>query len=233
MKKSLLTFLLLGITNLTANAVQTSVGLVWQYATPSGNNPIYNSTNTIALAGAGNVGILGDGFVLQLGYYSSATTSNPFLGTWTPLLGSGGATGIEPTASMGDITSPAPTSTSDDSFTFSDTIFGNTTGIPVTGTVMSIRFYDATSVGSATHYGAVSKSTWLWISPTFPAPVPGMSFDMTSSGLVYEATAGHSVGGTITRAQTNISTVPEPSTYALLGTGLLTTFTLLRRRKMA
>jgi hypothetical protein len=31
----------------------------------------------------------------------------------------------------------------------------------------------------------------------------------------------------------NVSTVPEPSTYALLGTGLLTSFTLLRRRKMA
>jgi hypothetical protein len=57
--------------------------------------------------------------------------------------------------------------------------------------------------------------------------------DTSSATLNTNQSSFSAIRGTVTSSQAQLANVPEPSTYALLGTGLLTTFTLLRRRKMA
>src|SRR6516162_2581047 len=55
----------------------------------SGSQTLGNQS-AVPLSG-GSPTLDGDGDVLQLGYYSAATTANNFLGTWIPLSGAGSA----------------------------------------------------------------------------------------------------------------------------------------------
>jgi hypothetical protein len=71
------------------------------------------------------------------------------------------------------------------------------------------------------HYGLVTDASWV-----MPSSNAGT---FTFGGGTGNPNTISSPG----QATLQVSTVPEPSTYALLGTGLLTSFTLLRRRKMA
>ncbi len=71
------------------------------------------------------------------------------------------------------------------------------------------------------HYGLVTDVSWV-----MPASNTGtFTFGGGAGNPVTLSSPG--------QATLQVSTVPEPSTYVLLGTGLLTTFALLRRRKMA
>jgi len=62
--------------------------LTTQVSFDSGSFLVLNLGGVTPLT-AGNLSANGDGAVLQLGYYSSATVSNNFLGTWIPLTGEG------------------------------------------------------------------------------------------------------------------------------------------------
>jgi PEP-CTERM motif len=205
-----------------------TVGLTWQYnnTTPQ----TIQDQNGTALSGAGSAAD-GDGFVLQLGYYSAATAVDPFAGTWTPVFGPGTTNSLFSSAGMGD--GKATTGT-DDRFFFTGTIdtanASTTVGIPASGQIMSIRYYNAASLDSATFFGAASNSTWIWTSPGI-APAP-MSFNINQSGTVFQAASGSPAPMV---PQTNIMAVPEPSTWALIGFGAATTTAALtgsRRRKM-
>ena len=206
---------------------QNSVSLTWSYDRPSplGALAIYSTNGTTALSGAGT-SANGDGFVLQLGYYSGATSVNPFLGTWVPVFGAGSSNSLFSPATMGDGTA---TTGANDEFSFTGTVTDSTSsteiGIPAAGQIMSIRYYNATSVAASTYFGAVSDDSWLWVSPTNPPPT-GMSFSMYGDpGLVYQSSA--------TEPETNIaiSAVPEPGAFGALAGALVVGVALLRRRR--
>jgi hypothetical protein len=241
MKRSILLVLASVLLAASPGHATNSVGLVWEYAGP---NPmtIFGSNGTTPLAGNAAVNG-GTGFVLQLGYYTNATVSNPFAGTWVPVFGPGNAdsNSLFSTAGMGEGPGVSTTGT-DDSFIFNGTVIDSTpsteNGIPAAGTIMSIRYYNATSVAAATYFGAISdvdtaaSAAWLWISPSNPAPFQGMSFNFSNTGVEYEAPGG-TVSGVVTMPETNIPvSVPEPAAFWSVAGALAIGATVRRRRKV-
>jgi len=194
---------------------QETVQVTWSFDSTSPLS-IFAQNGTTPLAGADSSGN-GTGFKVQLGYYTNAISANPFAGAWVPVLGQGTQNSLEPTASMGDNVSTV--SGTDDRFSFTDTI--NTSqpstdiGLPPAGTIMSIRYYNASTVAGATFFGAASNSAWVWESPDSPPPFP-MSFNVDETGNVFQ-------GGADT-IETNIAVVPEPSFFALVGLGMIFSF---------
>ncbi len=102
-----------------------------------------------------------DGAAIEVGYYSLATTSNPFAGTWVPLVAEGiGGSYVTIGDGAGDVSG----------FFEGSSVFNATppAGVvyPSAGTPLAIRFYDASLSSGPTHYNAVSYSSWLWRTPT-------------------------------------------------------------------
>lgn len=182
----------------------------------------------------------GDGFVLQLGYYSGATAGNNFLGTWVPLTGEGSAN------TGGAIVNSSPSLTfnqttigdrkneggTDGEFYLSvkfDTANANTSSsLPGSTTIpLAIRFYNASTIAGATHYNVVSRDTWLWVTPNDPEPFP-IDMSLSQTGLEWESTAqGQSVANEF---KTTLVIVPEPSSLALALVGVVGLAVARRRR---
>ena len=204
--------LLFAIGVLTRLPGQSTVGL----NIDSGSFTLNNYGNTTPLA-------VGD--VLQFGYYTGATTSNPFAGTWVALTGNGGAnSGLSFTEIGGNPINGAGVGTF--AYTTSDITFtlgSATTGadLPSAGQIMAIRYYNGTTVASSTAFGAASDASWLWIAPA-QTPFTSMSFSLDDPGVGW---LGNDVAFT---------GVPEPSSVLLLGLGLiLLPFTYRKWRKSA
>ncbi len=195
-----------------------TIGLTWKYNPPTAQR-IYQADGITPLSGAGTAAN-GDGFALQLGYYSMSTTSNPFNGTWIPVFGENTSTSLFSVATMGDNTAKTGT---DVRFLFSGTIDtaipGTIAGLPAAGTIMAIKYYDANLITNMLAYGAASNSSWLWISPSAIPPPGGMMFNMKDPGMVY--------AGGVSVPMVN---VPEPAAAALLLMGGGALLTLRRRR---
>ena len=182
-----------------------------------------------------------DGFLVQLGYYSTATAANNFAGTWIPITGFGAALHT----SIGDSQNLSGSGNGIIDFV---TIFGglnlNTTNvqvyapgnagayltqssIPITTTqppnnqVMSIRFYD-TAAGTSGHFNAVSNDSWLFVSPNTVGTGPTYSLADDFATLEFQDSANP--------FKTTIL-IPEPSTYLLLGIGALAVIGYRRRQK--
>jgi len=191
---------------------------------------IYASNGTTPLAGAaGSNG--GVGFVVQLGYYTGATTSNAFLGTWTPVFGPSTSNSLFSTAGMGDDGGTVETGTNDE-FSFTGTVTSATAstevGIPSAGQIMSIRYYNATTVAGATDFGAISDpsggSAWLWESPVASPSIANNSYSFSDPGVTYQ--------GGASEPETNIaSAVPEPASLSLIGGAIGIGAAILSRRK--
>ena len=203
----------------SAKAQQTSVSF------DSGSQLLYaNSTKTTPLT-AGAAATIGDGAVLRLGYYSSATTSSLFAGTFVPLTGQLSANTAYNYTSIGD--SPANGAGADGTFALilSFTVGSATTGnnLPTAGTPLAIQFYNNTTIGTATAYNAVSDTLWVWQTPGTPGPTVQISLDQT--GLTW-------FGGASTAFYTSQPTVvPEPS--SLVAGALMSVvfgWVMLRRR---
>jgi hypothetical protein len=194
------------------------VNLQWAYNFPSAQTIL--GSDSLPLSGSGSTAD-GDGFALQLGYYTGATAGNPFLGTWVPVFGET-SNSLFANAGMGD---GKAVSNTDARFVLNaniDTSVASTLiGVPAAGQIMAIRFYNAISVSAATYFGAAANASWLWVAPSDPQPT-GMSFNMKSDpGVVF-------LGGGST-PQTNQVLVPEPSSI-LLGFLGLTALAARRRR---
>lgn len=148
----------------------------------------------------------GDGTLLELGYYSMASTSNPFAGSWTVLASSTmGDNGIEvagrfsTSSILGDAAMPGLT----------------------TSTPLSIRYYDGVSIANSTYFNAVSNTSgsWNYVTPIDPSPTINLAIDKDVSIVFQGAGEG---------AFRTVIPIPEPSHMLLV---MVSGFVALLRRR--
>ena len=172
---------------------------------------------------AGNASTFGDGAVLRLGYYSAATSSNLFAGTFTALSGQGSAN----TGSNYNITSIGDDPNNGaGAGTFAlvlSFVPGTTTGnnLPAANQILAIQFYNNTTLASSTKYNVVSDAAWKWTSPSNPASTVTISLD--DAGITYLGASGY----------TSLS-VPEPysTAWIVLGVATFASSSYLRSRQL-
>lgn len=197
-----LRFITLGLLFFAGELKAASIQINWSI---DFDRRLYNRFATSLSAGTA---INGDGTLIQLGFYTGATTSNPFLGSWVILATSSiGDTGVDQ-AGM---------------FSVSTTLVEGSFNAPVLGTPLSIRYYDGLTAATSTYFNAASDTTgtWNWIAPaTLP---PMLDLKITKLTGVFQS----GINGAF---RTDISTgVPEPTLSALL---LLSgSFWCMRRRR--
>jgi hypothetical protein len=149
-----------------------------------------------------------DGSLLQLGYYTLATHSDPFAGLWVPLTGLG--SNNDGLSSIGDKGNQSAGRFNISSvFTLGSPSSGN--DLPLSSLPLSIRFYDSFSEGSSAYYNAVSDTsgTWDWLTPSNPQAVVTVS--LLSPSIIWEGGAGSAYRTTLN--------IPEPASAALLLAG--------------
>lgn len=199
---------------------------------------LFDQNNTALSAGTTADG---DGFVLQLGYFTGAN----FTGTFVPLSGQGSAnTGIVPGSndaetynktSIGDLNLNFQGSGFTGSgafalqldFTVGDPTTGN--NLPANGTPLAIRFYNGTTIAGSTAYNTVSSTAtnWQWATPSTPPTTLTLSLD--DPGLVWESIVRF---GQASNTAFHTTIVPEPTTITsfVVGSGLLALAVARRRR---
>jgi hypothetical protein len=177
--------------------------------------------------------------LVQLGYYSAATTANNFAGTWIPITGfgptlhtsigdsgslSGSGNGVIDFVSLFNLnTTAVVVYPGDPGIYVTQSQFSITTSQPPANQVMSIRFYDTTT-GTTGNYNAVSVDSWLWQVPTTTGGGAIVNFSIADDFANLEFQAS----GPLANFRTVIL-VPEPSTLALLSLGAVA-LALIRRR---
>ncbi|MEG3973658.1 PEP-CTERM sorting domain-containing protein [Microcoleus sp. herbarium8] len=186
---------------LASNVYASTVQVNW---TIESSRHLYNITSNLLLAGSNADG---DGALLELGYYSSASSSNPFSGNWMVLSsGSIGDSGINLNGK----------------FSLTSTLTDSNPLLPLAGTPLAIRFYDGITLSSSSYFNAVSSpdSSWAWVAPTDPAAIINLVIDK-GPPTVFERTGFYDF-------KTGIA-IPEP-TSSLLSL-LFLSFGMLRRRR--
>lgn len=173
------------------------------YSIDSGSFSLTDLDNSTLLSAGTSAA--GDGFALQLGYYSTSTVGNLFSGTWTPFAGAG--TSNFSTLSIGDFNANGAGA---GTFAFDLTFSNANVSLPTAGQILGLRFYNSTTVAAATAFGSMSAASWTWVSPADPQP-PGRTMSLDDGGLVW---LNNDVAFTGTA-------VPEPATYAAI-LGLVT-----------
>lgn len=197
----------------------------------------FNNSSTLFRDAAGNplfqgaVNLNNDGALVQLGYFSNATPGDNFAGTWIPLTGFGAA----PRTTIGD--SPDLTGLGAGRIGFNTVFFFGSNlaevfdpafdigayqtqssvsitttssgGTPPPGQVLAIRFFNTNGTGG--QYNTVSADSWLWAAPT--AQTSSVLLNVGTASLRWEDPANPF-----------LTTIPEPSTYALLGSATLALF---------
>ena len=191
----------------------------------------------------------GNGAVIQLGYFSAATTGTSlgnFLGVWTPLTGEGSANtggsiaGSSPAGETFNKTSMGDVGNAGDgdfgiTVQFSDAVAGTFNNLPQSTLIpLSIRFYNGVTLASSTFYNTVSNDSWLWKTPATTNPLPptiNMSLG-TSAAFKWES-VNILAQSASTRGTTSIPVIaaPEPTSAALLIVGLVSLAS--RRRRVA
>jgi hypothetical protein len=193
--------LIFTITALAANAA--TVVINWSVTTDP-TRVLLDKTSTPLSSGSS---ASGDGTLLQLGYYSLATVSNPFRGSWVTLASTTmGDDGVELAGKF-----------------FTSSILGASPfPEPSVGTPLAVRFFDGASEETSSYFNAVSNTSgaWNFIAPTDPSPVINIIIDKDSN-IKFQA-----VGGVFS---TQIA-VPEPST-SILASIAITASMLIRRRQ--
>lgn len=145
-----------------------------------------------------------DGDVVQLGYYSLATTGDPFLGQWMPL--QSWTIGDKDVAPLGP-----------GRFNYSHPL---TASQLLVGIPLSIRFYDSSSLDEAGFFNAVSDVSGSWNVISSPDAMLTMTLSLASQNLVWQDGQGSAFRTTIP--------VPEPGGQVLWCCAGL--FLLMRRK---
>ena len=192
----------------------------------SGNQFLYADATKTTLLSAGNVSTAFDGAMLQFGYYTAATSGNPFAGDFVSLAGMGSANTSFGNISIGDNPNDAAgNGTFALTLTFNSTTLGSNV-LPPSNQQLAIQFYNGTTLANSTAYNVVSDAAWLFPAPSTPAAALGISLDQAN--LVF-------LGGTNSAFYTSqpIGSIPEPSTYVLVLGGLGVFACLARRHGVA
>lgn len=181
------------------------------------------SSFTYIFKNTNNSTLLATGDVVQFGYYTGATLTNLFAGTWIPLTGDGGAnSGFTFTVIGQDASQGWTNGTFGYSLGF--TQGSGTTGVslPSAGQIMGIRFYNGTTVASSTYYGAFSStnSAWLWVAPSSSS---AMAISADDPGVTW-------LNNKVAYTGTAIA-VPEPGAVMLFVVGMGSCLLLVRYRR--
>ncbi|MEI6715485.1 MAG: HYR domain-containing protein [Verrucomicrobiota bacterium] len=175
----------------------------------------------------------GDGFAFEIGYYTAATDENKFAGDWVPLTGRLSKNTAFSKTSIGDQTGNGGT---DGKVALSLTFTADsvTTGndLPLEGTFLAVRFFNATSSGSATYYNTVSCAIWIWKTPVDQAADSDVFLSLDDSGL--EWLGGNSTAfatklpmlGTNLRAISGITVPNNLTAEATSSSGALVQYTM-------
>jgi len=166
------------------------ISIVWGTTTNASSSDVLRGFDGAPLS-AGVQGN-GDGDLVELGYFSEASTDSPFSGTWIPLTkqtkvgdsssGYGFGNGMFIFTSNfqrnSDEVVVFPTEPKEYS---EDLGFTVTSSTPPTGTPFCIRFYDGPQKGEA-RYNTVTGENWLW--PAFPngSSIPSNLYIKIASG---------------------------------------------------
>lgn len=207
----------------------------------SGSYILYNQGTTALSAGTSAEG---DGAIVELGYYSLGTVSNPFAGTFIALSGvesantgkvssSYSATETINQTSIGDTTSETGGLTNGIFSIGFSLITGSVTqgmNLPAVGTPLVIKFFNSAILANATYFNAVSDSLWVWPTAGTSPSEPLLTASLNDAGLSWYSVAVAGQSGT-SDFHTTVSAVPEPTSIALLGGGLLLLGSVMRRRK--
>ena len=205
MKINYIAIALLSGFDVAANAaVTTQVNLAT-------NGVVLKNNGGVALSAGTSAG--GDGTILQVGYYTSSTISDPFSGNWVAMTGPGTTS----QTTIGDFNQPVG------SFKLAVIFTAGALGFtaPADGTPLALRFYDSSSLATVTFFNAVSNTggEFNWVTPT--DPTSNISLSLTTPGIVWQDGSGSAFKTTIA--------VPEPSSVALIA--LLGVGTLAVRRR--
>jgi hypothetical protein len=234
MKKSIL-LLVVGLVLMLPSLARAANGDVTTVNLYFADDPNIFLTDSTGAALTDGISGDGNGAVLQLGYYTDGTRGAHFgagSGTWIALTGEGGVNSAYNTGtgktSIGDSGYTDGQVSLTLGFTVGDITDSSQTGnnLPTSSSIpLVLRFYNNTTISSSSKYNEVSADSWTWLTPT---GAPGSSMTLTGydADLVW-------LGGTGTEFKTTIinpAAIPEPSTYALLGMGVLG-LVAYRRRK--
>lgn len=225
LKKIALTTVGLIAVSVSAFADTTAVGF------DSGSVFVYDQNTAAQNKLSGGTTADHDGFVLQLGYYSGATTTNNFAGTWIPLTGEGSANTAYNNTTIGDLNAEGGENGAFFIPGLNFTAGSGTTGnnLPAAGTPLSIRFYNAATIATSSFYNVVSDDAWTWKAPATPTSSVPMSLD--DAGLEWLSISLGQAANTAFHTTVPTAAVPEPSTVALLIGGGLVGLVARRRRK--
>jgi PEP-CTERM motif len=180
---------------LLINKVEAATNLVLSYNLA--NTELRNFSGNFLTAG--DLNRANDGAILQLGYYTMASELAPFEGAWVPLTGEG--SGNYRSSTIGD------KAMGNGLFALESKFFTTDTDLPTGSLPLTIRFYDATSLGSSTYFNAVSNTSgaWNWVTPSNLNP--RLTISLADSGLIWQDGASSAFRTTIP--------IPEPTTVIL------------------
>lgn len=220
MKKTVIFALSLGILVLNQAAFSAAITSV----TVTIAKQMFDQAGVALDGGAIGAGNNGDGAILQIGYFTNATTGNLFTGQWVPLTGEGSLNPLFDTT-VGDGINSGASNRAAFSVAFDTSDPLRSQGLPQAGQVLSVRFFDRTSLSASRFFETVSSPDWVWLSPSEPPTNPNVSLSFANVNARLQST-GAALGATVS---TQIAiVVPEPTSTLLLAVGALVS---LKRRR--
>ncbi len=214
----------------------------------SGGFDLQGRTGVSLSGGVGTVAH--DGFIVELGYFSGATSNdNNFVGQFIPLTGQGSAnfaTGPAFATTIGDDPADLLPGTNGQfslHVTFDTTV---QTALPAPGTILSIRVFDKALITDPTiNFATFSSNLWKWKTPgSLTDPNSTISISLADGGPLdvrkenrlagagTQSTAnGSALSASTTRADIPLVPTPEPTSMVLLSMAGMLAFARSRSRK--